>query len=48
MISQDQASKFIKNKTHLYKAFVRNGYYLPTNPNNTFVSKKMLQEMYTG
>ena len=46
MVSQDQASKVVKNKDHLYKAFVRNGFFLPVNPKNTFVSKKMLLEMY--
>ena len=48
MISQDQANKLIKTKAHLYKAFVRNGTFLPTNRDNAFISKKMLQEMYTG
>ena len=48
MISQDQASKFIKNKSHLYKAFVRNGYFLPTYPHNNFITKNMLTEMYAG
>ena len=38
----------MKNKTHLYKSFVSNGYYLPINPKNTFVSMKMLKEMYVG
>ena len=46
MVSQDQANKLFKNKDHLYKAFVQNGFFLPINPKNTFVTKKMLLEMY--
>ena len=46
MVSQDQTNKLFKNKDHLYKAFVRNGFFLPINPKNTFVSKSMLLEMY--
>ena len=46
MISQDQFNKLVKNRTHLYKAFTRNGFFLPVNINNTFVSKKMLVDIY--
>jgi hypothetical protein len=38
----------VKNRTHLYKSFVSNGFFLPVNQKNTFVSMKMLKEMYVN
>ena len=48
MISQEQFNRHVKNRTHLYKSFVKNGFFLPVNIKNTFVSMKMLKEMYMG
>ena len=48
MISQEQFGKYVKNRAHLYRSFVQNGYFLPVNMKNTFVSMKMLKEMYMG
>ena len=48
MISQEEFNRHIKNKDQLYKAFVSNGYFLPINRKNQFVSVKLLKEIYTG
>jgi hypothetical protein len=37
--SQEEVGKYIKTKSHLYQACLRNEYFLPTNPKNAFVTK---------
>ena len=48
MITQEEFNRHVKNKDQLYKAFVSNGYFLPTNRKNQFVSVKMLKDIYIG
>ena len=48
MISHEQFGKHVKNRVHLYKSFLKNGFFLPINIKNPFVSMKMLKEMYLG
>ena len=48
LISHEQFGMHVKNRQQLYKSFVINGFFLPVNEKNTFVSMKMLKEMYMG
>jgi hypothetical protein len=47
MISKEEFGRYIKDRDHLYKAFLSNGYFLPLIRKNQFVSVKMLKEIYT-
>lgn len=47
MIAKDEFDKFAKTRDQLYKRFQENGYWLPVNIKNQFVSKKMLVEVLT-
>jgi hypothetical protein len=47
MISKEEFGRYIKDKDHLYKACLSNGYFLPLNRKNLFVTVKMLKEIYT-
>ena len=48
MVTHEQFGKHVKTREHMYKSFVQNGFFLPVNMKNSFVSMKMLKEMYTG
>jgi hypothetical protein len=48
MISIEQFGLHVKNKKQLYKAFLSNGFFLPLNEKNQFISMKMLKDIYTG
>ena len=45
MITKDELNLYAKNRDQLYKLFQKNGYFLPVNIKNQFVSKKMLMEV---
>ena len=46
MITQAQAQKVCKKKDHLHGHFIDNGYHMPENVKHSFVTEKMLIEMY--
>ena len=45
MLSKQEVDKFCKNTSHLYKALVANGYFIPPLKNQ-FVTQKFLLEVF--
>ena len=47
MISQEDLSKFVKNKEHLYQALVANSFFLPSKQ-SSFCTLKLMLEIFNN